>query len=168
MGSRAVELNRSSGQFPLFTGENCEAEFLKETREIRYGGESHGCVGRTSCSKCPTMEDISISDISAEALINRKTFYAHYASVHEIIAEIEDEITASLQKPLANYSKWLNMIRLEKATELLADKQLTLTETAMLSGFQSISSFNRVFREEKGMAPGEYRALLSPLGTSGD
>ena len=48
------------------------------------------------------MEDISISDISAEALINRKTFYAHYASVHEIIAEIEDEITASLQKPLAN------------------------------------------------------------------
>ena len=61
-----------------------------------------------------------------------------------------------------NYSKWLNMIRLEKATELLADKQLTLTEIAMRSGFQSISSFNRVFREEKGMSPGEYRALLLP------
>ena len=58
-----------------------------------------------------------------------------------------------------NYSKWLNMIRLEKATELLADKEKTLTEVAMLSGFQSISSFNRVFRAEKGMAPGEYRAL---------
>ncbi len=47
------------------------------------------------------MEEISISDISAEALINRKTFYAHYASVHEVIAEIEDEITASFQKLLA-------------------------------------------------------------------
>jgi len=58
-----------------------------------------------------------------------------------------------------NYSRWLNMIRLEKATELLADKEKTLTEVAMLSGFQSISSFNRVFRAEKGMAPGEYRAL---------
>jgi len=58
-----------------------------------------------------------------------------------------------------NYSKWLNMIRLEKAAELLADKEKTLTEVAMLSGFQSISSFNRVFRAEKGMAPGEYRAL---------
>ena len=58
-----------------------------------------------------------------------------------------------------NYSKWLNMIRLEKAAELLADKEKTLTEVAMLSGFQSISSFNRVFRMEKGMAPGEYRAL---------
>ncbi len=58
-----------------------------------------------------------------------------------------------------NYSKWLNMIRLEKATELLADREKTLTEVAMLSGFQSISSFNRVFRAEKGMAPGEYRTL---------
>ncbi len=59
-----------------------------------------------------------------------------------------------------NYSKWLNLIRLEKATELLADEERTLTEIAMLSGFQSIPSFNRVFREEKGMAPGEYRALF--------
>ena len=59
-----------------------------------------------------------------------------------------------------NYSKWLNMVRLDKATELLADRERTLTEIAMLSGFQSISSFNRVFRTEKGMAPGEYRALL--------
>lgn len=61
-----------------------------------------------------------------------------------------------------NYSKWLNMIRLEKATALLTDSELTLTEVAMRSGFQSISSFNRVFHEEKGMSPGEYRALLIP------
>ena len=59
-----------------------------------------------------------------------------------------------------NYSKWLNMIRLEKATELLTINDRSLTEIAMLSGFQSIPSFNRVFREEKGMAPGEYRALF--------
>ncbi len=59
-----------------------------------------------------------------------------------------------------DYSKWLNMIRLERATELLAQKGMTLTEVAMLSGFQSIPSFNRVFHHEKGMAPGEYRALF--------
>ena len=60
-----------------------------------------------------------------------------------------------------NYNKWINTIRLEKATEFLSDKKMTLTEIAMLSGFQSIPSFNRVFREEKGMAPGEYRALFT-------
>ncbi len=59
-----------------------------------------------------------------------------------------------------NYSKWLNTIRLEKATELLADRQMTLTEIAMYSGFQSISSFNRVFRMETGMSPGEYRTMF--------
>ena len=61
-----------------------------------------------------------------------------------------------------NYNKWLNMIRLEKAIELLADQDKTITEIAMLSGFQSISSFNRVFHSEKGMAPGEYRSLMMP------
>lgn len=59
-----------------------------------------------------------------------------------------------------NYNKWLNMIRLEKATELLAMNSRTLTEVAMLSGFKSMPSFNRVFRNEKGMSPGEYRALF--------
>ena len=59
-----------------------------------------------------------------------------------------------------NYSKWLNTIRIEKAIELLSQKNMTLTEVAMMSGFQSIPSFNRVFREDKGMAPGEYRNLF--------
>ena len=59
-----------------------------------------------------------------------------------------------------NYSKWLNMIRLEKAAELLSQNDISLTEVAMFSGFQSISSFNRVFREEMGMSPRNYRSLF--------
>ena len=59
-----------------------------------------------------------------------------------------------------NYSKWLNMIRMERASELLTHREMSMTEIAMSAGFQSISSFNRVFHAEKGMSPGEYRALL--------
>ena len=62
-----------------------------------------------------------------------------------------------------NYNKWLNTVRLEKATELLADPDMSLTEVAMHAGFQSISSFNRVFREDKGMSPREYRMLFLPF-----
>jgi len=59
------------------------------------------------------------------------------------------------------YIKWLNMIKIEKAISLFASSGMSLTEIAMLSGFQSISSFNRVFKESKSMSPSEYRGLYS-------
>ena len=94
-----------------------------------------------------TADDLSQSTMSKMAGISRDYF-----------SRVFRDVTGM------NYSKWLNMIRLEKATELLADKERTLTEIAMLSGFQSISSFNRVFREEKGVSPSEYRTLFVPSG----
>ena len=65
-----------------------------------------------------------------------------------------------LGKPKGEWKTKLTLAPVAKRlSELLAQEGRTLTEIAMLSGFQSIPSFNRVFREEKGMAPGEYRAL---------
>lgn len=37
---------------------------------------------------------ITVTDIAGRARINRKTFYRHYSSPDEVIAEIEDEILA--------------------------------------------------------------------------
>ncbi len=89
-----------------------------------------------------TADDLSQGTMAEMAGISRDYFSRYFKNVTGM-----------------NYTRWLNMIRLEKATELLSVEGRTLTEVAMLSGFQSISSFNRVFREEKGMAPGEYRTL---------
>ena len=89
-----------------------------------------------------TADDLSQSAMAEMAGISKEYFSRIFRSVTGM-----------------NYSKWLNMIRLEKAAELLADREKTMTEVAMLSGFQSISSFNRVFHAEKGMPPGEYRSL---------
>ncbi|MCR5107625.1 MAG: AraC family transcriptional regulator [Lachnospiraceae bacterium] len=90
-----------------------------------------------------TADDLSQGSMAKKAGISRDYFSRMFKNVTGM-----------------NYSKWLNMIRLEKASELLAEDGRTLTEIAMLSGFQSIPSFNRVFREEKGMAPGEFRTLF--------
>ena len=59
-----------------------------------------------------------------------------------------------------NYNKWLNAVRVEKAVSLLPEEGLSLTEIAMLSGFKSIPSFNRVFSEYKNMAPSKYRKTI--------
>ena len=60
-----------------------------------------------------------------------------------------------------NYIKWLNAIRVEKAISLFPESCLSLTEIAMLSGFKSIPSFNRVFAEYKGIPPSRYRKIYT-------
>ena len=59
-----------------------------------------------------------------------------------------------------NFCKWVNAVRVEKAVTLLAEEELSLTEVAMLAGFKSIPSFNRVFAEYKEIPPSRYRKLI--------
>ncbi len=47
--------------------------------------------------------------------------------------------------------------RIKAAEELLERPDLSITEIAMQSGFPSISTFNRVFRQQKNCSPSEYR-----------
>ncbi len=47
--------------------------------------------------------------------------------------------------------------RIKAAAELLEQPDLSITEIAMQSGFPSISTFNRVFRQQKNCSPSEYR-----------
>jgi len=43
--------------------------------------------------------------------------------------------------------------------QLLADPALPVTEAALRAGFGSIATFNRIFRERKGMSPTQYRRI---------
>ena len=49
--------------------------------------------------------------------------------------------------------------RLSHAERLLLSPDLSVTEAAMQSGFHSISTFNRIFREKNGCTPSSYRSL---------
>lgn len=44
------------------------------------------------------INDITISDIAAEADINRKTFYNYYGGIYEVVGEIEDDIVRLINK----------------------------------------------------------------------
>ena len=56
----------------------------------------------------------------------------------------------------------LNQYRFEYANRLLANGNSRITEVALESGFQSIRTFNRVFRELSGVTP---RQALLPAGS---
>ncbi|MBI1227068.1 MAG: helix-turn-helix domain-containing protein [Bacteroidetes bacterium] len=57
-------------------------------------------------------------------------------------------------------SKFIRQIRLSKAKELLEDPNLTITAVAFDSGFNDPGYFGRVFKQEFGMTPVEWRERL--------
>lgn len=131
----------------MLTLDEYRGEFLPgELSSEESGGYEDGVMRRMMLVTDYIKNNLTADDLSQGAMAQLAGISRDYFS------RIFKNVTGM------NYSKWLNMIRLEKATELLSNNSMSLTEIAMLSGFQSIPSFNRVFREEKGMAPGEYRA----------
>ena len=69
------------------------------------------------------INNITISDIAAEADINRKTFYNYYAGIHEVIDEIENDIIRRFDDALTeiDFKNSLNSTYLifEKLTNII-------------------------------------------------
>lgn len=60
-----------------------------------------------------------------------------------------------------NFTEYLTLQRVKRAQSNLAQSDMNITEIAFQSGFKSISSFNRAFRQYKGCSPSEYRKYHS-------
>jgi YesN/AraC family two-component response regulator len=72
---------------------------------------------------------------------------------------------SSLYRKLKNVTgfstaEFIRSIRIKRAAQLLADKQLTITEIAWEVGFNDIKHFRAVFQKQFGCTPSEYRAKL--------
>lgn len=64
-----------------------------------------------------------------------------------------------------NFVKYVAHSRYEKARALLHDLNVRVSEAAFAAGFQSLSQFNRVFRNLAGKSPTEYRAVARQTRT---
>lgn len=62
--------------------------------------------------------------------------------------------------------QYINKVRLEKATELLGSSDYSVNSVARAVGFEDTNYFIKLFREEHGCSPGEYRRGLSTNSTS--
>lgn len=56
-----------------------------------------------------------------------------------------------------NFCAYINSLRLNSAKKLLDENVAGITEIAFLSGFQTIRTFNRAFKNEYGITPSEYK-----------
>lgn len=56
------------------------------------------------------------------------------------------------------FCDYLNYRRIKQAEEFLTNPEYSITEVALMSGFTSISTFNRLFKQTKGCSPSEYRS----------
>ncbi len=58
-----------------------------------------------------------------------------------------------------SFPAYLSGIRVKTAASLLLDKNLSITECAFQSGFQSTTAFNKAFHDITGYSPREYRKM---------
>ncbi|MGH7283642.1 MAG: helix-turn-helix transcriptional regulator [Polyangiaceae bacterium] len=54
--------------------------------------------------------------------------------------------------------RYLLTRRIERATALLRDTELSITDIAFETGWQSLGTFGRTFRDVTGESPGDFRA----------
>jgi two-component system response regulator YesN len=59
-----------------------------------------------------------------------------------------------------NFIDYLTKIRIDKAKRLLRSFDQTVTRIALEVGYQDVSYFCRVFRQEEGVTPNQYRSTL--------
>lgn len=59
-----------------------------------------------------------------------------------------------------NFSDYLNLIRINRAKELLKDASLSVKEIGYLVGYNDPNYFSKVFKKYEGITPTEYREKL--------
>lgn len=58
-----------------------------------------------------------------------------------------------------SFYKYVNQKRIEKAAEMLTEPNISITNVALSCGFESLSSFIRMFKIVKGCTPTEFRNM---------
>lgn len=61
------------------------------------------------------------------------------------------------QKTELNFKQFLNKLRITEAKRLLKESDLQISEIAFKIGYGNVSHFNRVFKQEEGVSPGNFR-----------
>lgn len=129
-----VELGRSS-----LASEGCSFNNISQSKQHEYINKF--------LNVCNYINDHYAEDIDADTLAG----IAGFSRFH--FSRLFKQYTGS------TYYEYLTKKRIEMAERYLISPELSITEVAMRSGFNSLSTFNRVFKSALGCTPSEYKGL---------
>ncbi|MBP8968009.1 MAG: helix-turn-helix transcriptional regulator [Lachnospiraceae bacterium] len=152
-----------------------EIERIKKSRDMFAESRSKGCVYEilVSIGEHVMSDNSSLIDSEDTSRIGWQYIHAacNYISENSSNPITQTEVANHIGISTFYFSKlfkqymhisfpaYLANIRVKSATSLLLDKGLSITDCAFMAGFQSTTTFNKVFREITGYSPRNYRKL---------
>lgn len=110
-----------------------------------------------------------VTIISPLIVITPEDFPSIYDKVKSLLLKIKNEYLSSFSKFYfsrlfkqftdVSFYKYVNQKRIEKAAEMLTEPNISITNVALSCGFESLSSFIRMFKIVKGCTPTEFRNM---------
>lgn len=144
-------------------------EAFKESSIFAFVVRFFVALGRASLKAEHIFPNITIN--KQQEYIEKFVDVCNYITAH-CTEEISVESVATLAgfskfhfcrlfKQFTGYSfyEYLNIQRISYAERLFMNRDLSITDIAMQSGFNSISTFNRIFKEHKQCSPSKYKSL---------
>lgn len=109
----------------------------------------------------PKAEEPSGSELIRRARAMIRKYYNQGITLEETARKLfvsEEYLSAQFKKETGNtYTETVRKYRIEKVKELLVETHLKMNQIAELSGYSDPKYMSRVFKEEVGMLPTEYR-----------
>ncbi len=111
-----------------------------------------------------SLEETDIASIGARlkrAIVDEKMYQREDIKLAELASQLEitpHQLSEYLNtQAKKNFTSFINSYRIEEAKTLLLDPDKLVVEIAYQVGFNTRASFNRVFKDEEGITPTEYK-----------
>ena len=106
-------------------------------------------------------EELPVSVLVQKAQQMIRKYYDQGITLEEVANKLfvsEEYLSAQFKKETgATFSETIRKLRIEKVKQLLADTHLKLNQIAELAGYSDPKYMSKVFKEEVGMLPNEFR-----------
>ncbi|WP_199139111.1 AraC family transcriptional regulator [Pedobacter sp. ASV12] len=89
-------------------------------------------------------DEIQLDTVSALINMNKQAFCRYFKS-----------------RTQKTFVEFVNEVRISHACKLMADGEQQISSLAYACGFNSLSNFNRFFKEAKGITPREYKKIMA-------